>query len=159
MLRVVADVSTEFVTINSPVLGRLDLDPSQVIEFGEPLAGFPDCLRYALLPYTLAGREDPSMRWLQALDAPFHTFLVTDPWSAVPDYQPEIGDREPARLGAPSFAETALLGILTVASASRELTINLQAPLLVNAAGRAARQVVILNHESYGTRHRVCDLP
>lgn len=159
MLRVVEGASSGIVTIHSPVLGRVDVDVSGIITFTEPIAGFPDGVRYVLVPYSLAGREDPSMRWLQAAEPPYQTFLVTDPWSAAPEYQPEIADGELRELHADGLAQTTLLGILTVARSTRELTINLQAPLVINASQGLAKQVLILNNEAYSRRFRVCALP
>lgn len=159
MLRVVAGSSDETIAVHSPVLGRLELDAGQILYFAEPIAGFESCVRYVLLPYSLAGREDPTMSWLQAVDAPFHTFLVTDPWSAIVDYHPEIADAEVRAVQATEFGETTILGILTVARSTRELTINLQAPLLVNMKCGVAKQVLILNSEAYSSRARVCSLP
>jgi flagellar assembly factor FliW len=145
--------------IDSPVLGRLDVDAGRVLQFLEPIAGFPGCLRYALLPYMQAsGREDPAIRWLQAMDAPFHTFIVADPWSVHPDYAPEIADSDAEQLDALTFAQAALYGIMTVSQQQGELTINLRAPLVVNEQVRLAKQVVLLNGE-YTTSHRVCELP
>jgi flagellar assembly factor FliW len=159
LLRVVTRVEEAVGVVHSPVLGRLEIDPGRVIQFLEPIAGFPTCLRYALLPYMQAsGREDPAIRWLQAMDAPFHTFIVADPWSVWPDYEPEIADSDAEQLDALSFAQTALYGIMTVSQQNRELSINLRAPLVVNAQVRMAKQVVLLNGE-YTTSHRVCELP
>lgn len=159
MLRVVPGPSTETGVIHSPVLGRVDVDPGRIIDFLEPLAGFPTCRRYALLPYTQAsGREDPAIRWLQAMEPPFHTFVVTDPWSVVPDYAPEISDVDARELDALSFTQAGLYGIMTVGQRTGELTINLRAPLIVNAQLRLGKQVVLLNGE-YTTCHRVCELP
>ncbi len=159
MLRVVPDVEVSAWIVHSPVLGRLDVEPGRVIQFLEPIAGFPNCLRYALLPYMQAsGREDAAIRWLQAMDPPFHTFIVADPWSVAPDYAPEIADSDAEQLDALSFTQTALYGIMTVSQQHGELTINLRAPIIVNAQVRLAKQVVLLNGE-YATNHRVCELP
>lgn len=159
MLRVVTGIEETVGVVHSPVLGRLEVDPGRVIQFLEPIAGFPTCLRYALLPYMQAsGREDPAIRWLQAMDPPFHTFIVADPWSVWPDYEPEIADSDAEQLDALSFTQTSLYGIMTVSQQNRELSINLRAPLVVNAQVRMAKQVVLLNGE-YTTSHRVCELP
>lgn len=159
MLRVVSVPEVEVGVVHSPVLGRLDIDPGRVVQFLEPIAGFPTCLRYALLPYMQAsGREDPAIRWLQAMEAPFHTFIVADPWSVVPEYEPEIADADAEQLDGLSFTQAALYGIMTVSQQNRELTINLRAPLVVNQQVRLAKQVVLLNGE-YTTSHRVCELP
>jgi flagellar assembly factor FliW len=159
LLRVVSEVEDAPGIVHSPVLGRLEVDPGRIIQFLEPIAGFPTCRRYALLPYVQAsGREDAAIRWLQAMESPFHTFIVADPWSVVPDYAPEIADSDAEELDALSFTQTALYGIMTVSQQNRELSINLRAPLVVNAQVRMAKQVVLLNGE-YTTSHRICELP
>lgn len=159
MLRVVSGSPVDAGVVHSPVLGRLEIDPGRVVQFLEPLAGFPACRSYAMLPYMQAsGREDGSIRWLQAMDPPFHTFVIVDPWSVFPDYAPEIADADARDIDSVSFAEAALYGIMTVSESRRELTINLRAPLIVNTQVRIGKQVVLLNGE-YTTSHRVCELP
>lgn len=159
LLRVVSGPEVEAGVVYSPVLGRLDIDSGRVVQFIEPIAGFPTCFRYTLLPYMQAnGREDAAMRWLQAMDPPFHTFIVADPWSVAPDYSPEIADADAEQLDALSFPQATLYGIMTVSQQLRELSINLRAPLVVNQQMRLAKQVVLLNGE-YTTNHRVCELP
>ncbi len=145
--------------VHSPVLGRLEIESARVVQFIASIAGFPTCFRYALLPYMQAnGREDPAIRWLQAMDAPFHTFIVADPWSVAPEYAPEIADADAEQIDASSPTQTTVYGIMTVSHRDRELSINLRAPLIINQELRLAKQVVILNGE-YTTHHRVCELP
>jgi flagellar assembly factor FliW len=159
LLRVVAGTHFEPQIVESPVLGRLAVEPARVVEFLEAIAGFPTCTRYALLPYMQRNsREDAAMRWLQALEAPYHTFIVADPWSVHPDYEPEIADSDARRLENLSLTDATFYGIMTVARGRGELTINLRAPLVVNAHLRLGKQVVLLNGE-YTTSHRVCELP
>lgn len=159
MLRVVAGTQFEAQVIESPVLGRLAIEPARVVDFPDPIAGFPTCTAYALLPYMQRdGREDAAMRWLQALEAPYHTFIVSDPWSVYPDYAPEIADSDARQLENLALTDATFYGIMTVARRRGELTINLRAPLVVNAHLRLGKQVVLLNGE-YTTSHRVCELP
>jgi len=146
-------------TVRSPLLGDLRVGRDDVLEFLEPIVGFPRCRRYALLPYQQAGRDDPDMHWLQALEEPFHTFLITDVWSADPDYEPDIDHADVASLGVSSFDSTALYAIVTVSRRTGQITANLRAPLVVSTARSVARQVVLRNREEYDTRFRICDLP
>lgn len=145
--------------VDSNVLGRVAVTADQVVEFAAPIAGFPGCRRYALLPYQQAGREDRAMRWLQALEEPFHTFLVTDPWNAEPEYEPEIDRADADAIEMASFDDAVLYTILTVSRATNELLVNLRAPLLLNPGSRIAKQVLVRNADAYSTRHKVCDLP
>lgn len=145
--------------VESPLLGHVDVGHDQILEFREAIAGFPGCRRYALLPYHQSGRVDPDMQWLQALEAPFHTFLVTDVWSADPDYAPEIHDADADLIGVSSFEDIALYAIVTVSRETNELTANMRAPLMVRRDVLTARQIMLRNGALYDARHRLCDLP
>lgn len=142
-------------TVPSRSLGTLTVPADEVIAFTAPIAGFADSLRYALVPHTLPGHGDrAAVAWLQAIDSPFHAFVVTDPWMVVPDYAPEISDADATDLGLESFEHARVFGILTIPGDPREISINLRAPIVLNVNDRRAKQVVLLGEE-YGARHPV----
>lgn len=155
MLRVVEGPVQDVLPVLSPVLGRIDVRSEDIVDFAVPISGFPSCSRYVLLPYAQAERIDAAMQWLQAIEAPFHTFLVCDPWSVVPDYHPEVSETDLAAVRASAPTDVQFLSILTVAGDMDELTINLQAPLLVNRRFQSAKQALLLNGEVYAARTRV----
>jgi flagellar assembly factor FliW len=143
------------ISVPSQALGPVEVDASGALTFTDPMAGFVECTRYALIAHTRPdGTEDASVAWLQALDPPHHAFVVTDPWMIVPDYSPEISDGDAEDLGLASFQDARVFGILTVPGDAKEISINLRAPIVVNVARRLAKQVVLLNDE-YHTRHLV----
>lgn len=141
------------IEVPSQALGAIEVRPESIMTVAEPLAGFPDTSRYALIEHTReGGSASASVYWLQAVDRPFHAFVVTDPWSVYPEYAPEISDADAAQLGLASFEDARVFGILTVPRTPSEITINLRAPVVVNVVQRLAKQVVVLN-DQYGTRH------
>lgn len=143
------------ISVPSRSLGHLTVSAEDVIDFVAPVSGFPDCRRYALVPHTLPdGSDRASVAWLQSLDTPFHAFVVTDPWMILPDYAPEIPDADAAELGITSFQDARLFAILTLPGDPREISINLRAPIVVNATLRRAKQIVLLGDE-YSPRHAV----
>jgi flagellar assembly factor FliW len=143
------------ITVQSQALGVVEVDPERVITACEPLAGFPECSAYALIDHARAdGTPNPSVAWLQALERPFQAFVVTDPWSVFPEYAPEIADADAAQLELGAFEDARVLAIVTVPPNPSDITVNLRAPIVVNAARRIAKQVVLLNDE-YHTRHPV----
>ena len=148
-----ATTSSTPISVPSQALGAIEVRPDTIITFCEPLAGFPDCTRYALIEHTREGGSSAgSVFWLQAVERPFHAFVVTDPWGVNADYAPEISDADAGQLGLGSFEDARVFGILTVPRSPSEITINLRAPVVVNVAQRLAKQVVVLNDE-YHTRH------
>ena len=148
-----ATTSRSPIAVPSQALGAIEVRPDTVLTVVEPLAGFPDATRYALIEHTRDGAATAgSVFWFQAVERPFHAFVVTDPWSIHPDYAPEISDADAEQLGLSSFEDARVFGILTVPRNPSEVTINLRAPVVVNVAQRLAKQVVVLN-DHYGTKH------
>lgn len=148
-----ADTASTPISVPSQALGAIEIDPESVVTVAEPLAGFPDCSAYALVEHMKPdGRASSTVWWLQAIERPYHAFVVTDPWGVFPDYAPEISDADAADLGLVRFEDARVLAILTVPSTPSEITVNLRAPIVLNVALRRVKQVVLLNDE-YHTRH------
>lgn len=147
------DITAEPISVPSQALGAVAIAADSVLTVTDALAGFPDCASYALVEHVRQdGRPSASVFWLQAVERPFHAFVVTDPWGVFPEYAPEISDVDASDLGLVSVEDARLFAILTVPSNPSEITINLRAPVVVNPARRRAKQVVLLNDE-YHTRH------
>ncbi len=145
------------VTVPSQALGTIEIAAEETIRMCEPLAGFPDCTSYALLDHVREdGEPSGSVYWLQSVEQPFQSFVVTNPWGVMPDYAPEISDADAAQLELRSFEDARVFAILTVPSDADMATINLRAPIIVNTARRLAKQAALLNDE-YHTRHRLND--
>jgi flagellar assembly factor FliW len=145
------------IAVPSQALGSIEIDPETVVTASEPLAGFPGCSAYALVEHVKPdGSPSSSVWWLQAVERPYHAFVVTDPWSVFPDYAPEISDADAEHLGLVNLEDARVFAILTVPANPSEITINLRAPVVVNIAQRRVKQVVLLNDE-YHTRHLMND--
>lgn len=140
------------IAVPSRALGTIEVRSEDVVTMIEPMAGFPGCRGYALVDHLRDdGAPNATVRWLQAVEPPFHAFVVADPWVAFPDYAPEIADADAGELGLRSLKDARILVVLTV-SPSGGITVNLRAPVLVNRLTGAAKQVV-LPGEEYHTRH------
>ncbi|MBI1755749.1 MAG: flagellar assembly protein FliW [Fimbriimonas ginsengisoli] len=129
----------------------IDYRNEDVITFSEGLVGFETCRRFVLI----SSRPESAFRWLQSLDEPALAFLVIDPAQYVQGYEPTVQEAVATSL---ELAEETPRMVLTTVSIPpgkpNDLTLNLAAPIVVNAATRQARQVV-LEGEAYTMRHRV----
>lgn len=123
--------------IESDRLGAVEVDEDTILSFDEGLLGFPDVHRYALVD----AAEGDTYYWLQAIDDPRLAFLAAVPWAFFPDYEPVLGDADQEALGLTSAADAVVLCLLTVTDLA--VTANLLGPLVVNAATRRGRQVVL----------------
>jgi flagellar assembly factor FliW len=110
-----------------------------VIELVQPMPGFPDHSKFALVQLD----EDGVLCSLTSLDEPGLRFLVVPPVRFFPDYAPEVDDEAVADLGIRSADDVLVLCVLTAGSSLSDTTANLAAPVLVNTATRRALQVIL----------------
>lgn len=130
--------------------GTIQIEEEDVVRFDQGLLGFPACTRYVVL----CPDEESPFRWLQSLDEGALAFLVTDPVHFVPDYAPEMAQSEADVLQLEPETPRLVYTIVTIPPGKpEEMSINLAGPIVVNAASRTAKQVVLDSGE-YPIRHR-----
>jgi flagellar assembly factor FliW len=139
-----------------------DVNPA---DLGEPasnfftlpqgLIGFPAYTRAELvslpnqLPFTWMKLHGPT-------DSIF--FVVIEPAGIVPDYNPELFDRDAAALDLQSSSEALVLNIVSLSSQNPvDATVNLVGPIIVNRRTRLARQLVIANYSNYSACYQLLE--
>ena len=68
--------------IESPRFGVIDADASQMIHFGHPLPGFPDCRSFVLIDHD----EATPLKWMVSVEQPEISFLLVDSDEIEPSY-------------------------------------------------------------------------
>jgi flagellar assembly factor FliW len=139
------------VSVESKILGHIQVPENQIISFVSGLPGFPDYQRYALL------HDQPRSRlsYLQCLEDPSLAFIVTDPNNLVPDYRLKNCPTALKELRARSTEDLQVLVTLTIPPGRpREMTANMMSPLLVNPDQGLGKQVVI-EKPQYSHQHPV----
>ena len=131
--------------------GDIDFGPNDVLFFKEGLIGFPKLQEFVLISH----KDDSPFRWLQSVQEPSIAFLTAIPQHFVPTYNPALTT---AVVESLKLQEETERYVLTTASIPKgqpnEMTLNLAAPILVNAENRSAIQCV-LEDEAYTVKHRV----
>jgi flagellar assembly factor FliW len=110
-----------------------------VIEMVEPMPGFPERTRFALVRLD----EDGVLCSLKSVDDPDLRFLVVPPAIFFPDYAPEIDDLTAAALGIERAEDALVLVVVNPGEQAATATANLLAPVVVNTVSRQATQVVL----------------
>ena len=125
--------------IETHAFGTIDIDEDQIITLTEPMAGFADHIRFAVLD------PDPDVpfKWFQSVDAIEVCFLITDPAQFFPDYRVELSKRQLQDLKIAEETETAVAVVLRVPEDMTDATANLLAPFIFNTAQKLARQVIL----------------
>ena len=128
--------------------GEIEVREDEVLTFPQGLLGFGHLRKYALRPNPKGG----PFQWLQSLEDGSVAFVVVEPREFFVDYVVTLGadDLAPLKLADPADAK--VLAIVTVTPDPRNITANLQGPVVLNPKERLALQF-ILTVPGITTRH------
>lgn len=124
--------------------GEIALDENKVITFEDGIIGFEDCKRYTIL-YNSEEGERSTISWLQSLDTPELALPVISPLSVMADYNPIIEDDVLQPIGELTEENVIILLTLSVPSDITRMTVNLKAPLVINADTKKGCQIIAEN--------------
>jgi flagellar assembly factor FliW len=125
--------------IQSQRFGTLEVNEDELLSFPQGVIGFPSEQRFALVPHHGSGY----IAWLQSVTTPELAFPVVSAHA--------FGDQYPDVSVAPAASEAGLEGpedalavmVVLCALSNQPATVNLLAPILVNAATRRGAQVIL----------------
>lgn len=126
--------------------GQLEIEENKVIEMSDGMVGFDEDRFILLHP------DKGPFCWFQAVENPDLAFVVVDPTQFVPDYRVKLTQDEYDKLKLVPGDEIVLLSVVTMARDPRQITMNLQGPIVINPSGMIARQVVLETVQA-ATRH------
>lgn len=125
--------------IESQRFGTLDINEEELLTFPHGVIGFPTEQRFALVPHHGSGY----IAWLQSATTPGLAFPVVSA-HAFGDRYPDVPVEGVAReAGVEGDEDTLALMVVLCALANQPATVNLLAPIVVNAATRQGAQVIL----------------
>lgn len=133
--------------ITSQRFGALEVDDDQVLTFAQGVIGFPQERKFVLVPHNAAG----FLAWLQSTKTPALALPVVSAHAfgaKYPDVDIEQAIADADLGGTP---EDVALMVVLCAPQGQPATVNLLAPIIVNAATRRGAQV-ILEGSRFSTR-------
>ena len=142
--------------INTKVFGEIDIEESKILHFPQGIVGFPELTEFALI-HDSEKEGARAVRWLQSMQEPAFAMPVMDPLAVKPDYNPEVEDELLKPLGVLNPEEILVLVTLTVPKDVTQMTVNLQAPIVVNAEEKKACQIIV-DTEKYPVRFPIYDI-
>ena len=142
--------------INTRVFGEVDIEDSKIIHFPMGIIGFPELTEFALI-HDAEKEGSCAIKWLQSMQEPTFAMPVMDPLTIKADYNPEVEDELLKPIGTLDPEEVLVLVTLTVPSDVTKMTVNLQAPIIVNAAEKKACQIIV-DTEKYPVRFPIYDI-
>ena len=130
--------------------GQIEVKSEDIVNFPEGLLGFPDCKKFTLI----ADESSKPFKMLQSLDNPALAFVVIDPIIAQPNYHFNVTPDELKNIKTEKTEELEVYVIVTMATNVKDVTVNLQGPLVINSQNRLGHQFVLVN-TPYTTREKL----
>ena len=133
--------------VNTRLFGEITIDDEKIIEFPGGIVGFPDLNKFAIV-HDVEKTDGSSLSFLLSLDEPAFAMPVMDPHIVKPDYNPMVEEDLLANIGKLDPDETIVLVTVTVPHEIEKMTVNLMAPVIINAKFRKGAQVILTEGEN-----------
>ncbi len=128
--------------VNTRIFGEIEVEEEKLIQFANGIVGFPELKDFALI-YDEEKGTDSDVRWMQSIQEPNFAIPVIDPLAIKPDYNPVVEDELLNSVGEINPAELLVLVTITVPKEITQMSINLRAPIVINAAVKKACQIIV----------------
>lgn len=137
--------------VKTRYFGEVEIEDEKIIHFEHGLFGFEDYKDYTIL-YDVEAGEEPFFSWLQCVTEQSLAFPVVNPQRIDPQYDPVLEDALLEPLGEIGEEDLAVLLLATVPKDVKKTSVNMKAPLIINAGTRTGVQIVAENEE-YEIKH------
>lgn len=135
--------------INTTRFGEIEVSEQSIFHFISPIIGYENLKNFAFIDNS---PESP-FKWLQSCEDAAIAFPVTIPSFFGLDYQFMLPDAEAKKLEITDGNQVLTLNIVNIPSSNpKGATINLLAPLVINAENLTAMQI-ILPDDNLSVRH------
>ena len=117
--------------LNTRIFGEVDIEDEKIITMPFGLVGFPDLQKFALIHDK--DRPVGAVWYLQSMDDPDIALPVIDPLCVKPNYNPQINEADVELLEPLTNKNLLLLVTISVPEDITKMTVNLNAPILINS--------------------------
>jgi len=135
--------------IKTSRFGEINVSENDLIYLPEGLIGFSTLNHFALI-----NDKGSDFKWLQSLDEDEFAILIARP-DFLPDYKVDISKYDAESIKLVDTKNAVFFVIVTIPEDVKNMSVNLQAPLILNLKDKIAKQVVLSDEELYPTKHFV----
>lgn len=122
--------------------GEINIDDDKIITFENGIIGFPELKEFALIHNEERGAGS-SIKWLQSMNNADFALPVMDPLIVDAAYNPEVDDELLKPLGGLDVEALLVLVTVTVPKQMKDISVNMKAPIVINASTRKAVQIIV----------------
>ena len=142
--------------IQTKYFGEIDLTEEKIITLEKGLMGFDEFKQYTIL-YDCEKEEGTNISWFQSVDEPTLALPVINPLIIKEDYNPVVEDELLQALGDINEENLVILITMTVPEDIKEMSVNLKAPIIINADTRKGAQIIVENQD-YEVKYKIYDV-
>ena len=140
--------------VETRVFGEIDIEDEKIINFEDGIIGFPDLKKFTLI-YDEEKENNSNIIWMQSLDEPAFAMPVMNPLLVKENYNPIVEDELLKALGNLAEENTLVLVTVTVPQNIEKTSVNLKAPIVINAKEKKAVQVIV---EDEDVKYEIYDI-
>lgn len=141
--------------ISTKLFGKINVNPEKLIIFPEGIIGFSDLKSFLLIHDE--EKTNSHISWLQSVEEPAFALPVIDPLKVEESYNPVVEDEFLSKLGELKPENMLVLVTITVPSDITKMTVNMKAPIVINADENKAAQIIV-DDEAYAVRYPIYDV-
>ena len=134
--------------INTKFLGEVEIKESEILSFNQGLPGFPEYKQFILLSLD----ADLPLALLQSTEEATVGFVVAFPFAFKQDYAFDLSEEDKEDLHIEKEEEVLTYSIVTLKETFVDSTINLLAPIVINANKKIGKQIVLQDSKAYPLR-------
>ncbi len=141
--------------VQTKFFGEIDLPEEKIITLERGLIGLEQYKKYTIL-YD-EEKEDNNISWFQSCDEPSLALPVIKPWLVKEQYNPVVEDELLTNIGELTEENLVILLTMTVPEDITKMSVNLKAPIIINADSRKGAQLIAEN-DDYEVKFMVYEL-
>jgi len=139
--------------IQTKYFDEVEINEADIIKFQNGLPGFLDEKQFVLM-----NLEDTVFQVLQSVETQALAFIVVNPFQFKSDYEFVLDNQVVEQLKIESDEDVTILSIVTLKDSLKESTVNLKAPLVINAKTKEGKQYIIQKTD-YTTKESIFTVP
>ena len=125
--------------IETDRFGTFDTKDSKIIEFPSGLPGFEDLHKFIILEVS----NTKPIYWLQSTENKFIALPVIISFEILENYNIDIRENELDDLYVESKNDLLIMNVVVIPADMKKMTVNLAAPIIINAKRGIGKQIVI----------------
>lgn len=142
--------------VQTKYFGEIEITDEKIVTLERGLMGFEDYKKYTIL-YDCEKEGGTNIMWFQSVDLPGLALPMISPLLVKEDYNPIVEDELLAGLGEITEENLVILLTMAVPENVEDMSVNLMAPVIINADTRKGIQLIVENKD-YEVKYKVYDV-